>query len=146
MRSKGMIDQKLVTTHQGQHWICDCWGCRRGIDDPEGAESVVRQTVDVMGATLLDLRVHVFKPHGFTAVAVLAESHIAIHTWPERDHVAIDAFTCGRSMSAEEGIRLLCEFFAPEEFELKCLRRFQSPLDAQTESEDARNRPWMRAQ
>ena len=49
------------------------------------------------GATILEVVVSPFDPQGVTGVAVLAESHLAIHTWPELGYAAIDAFTCGRT-------------------------------------------------
>lgn len=48
------------------------------------------------GATLIDLCVHQFSPHGITATATLAESHIALHTWPEFGYFAADLFFCGK--------------------------------------------------
>ena len=46
-------------------------------------------------STLLDVTSHKFDPQGVSAVALLAESHISIHTWPENGYAAVDVFTCG---------------------------------------------------
>ena len=53
------------------------------------------QAAEAAGATVLHLHVACFAPQGVTATATLAESHLALHTWPELSHAAVDAFTCG---------------------------------------------------
>ena len=59
-------------------------------------EATLREAVEVTGATLLHIHLHHFTPNGgVSGVAVLAESHISIHTWPERDYAALDIFMCG---------------------------------------------------
>jgi len=90
----------------GQHLVADFWGCRLPADE-EGWRRVIRSAIEAMGVTLLNLEVHMFEPQGMTAVAILAESHLAVHTWPERDYVAIDVFTCGATVRPEAGIDLL---------------------------------------
>lgn len=96
----------------GRHCLIDLWGCASPAD-PVGWEQLLRAAVDAMDATLLDLRVHAFAPHGLTAVAILAESHLAIHTWPERDYVAIDLFTCGDQARPEAAIAHLTGALRP---------------------------------
>jgi S-adenosylmethionine decarboxylase len=61
-------------------------------------EMALRRSVGAAGATLLHLHLHRFSPNGgVSGVAVLAESHISIHTWPERGYAAVDVFMCGAS-------------------------------------------------
>ena len=79
----------------GTHLLADLFGCT-GLDDVARVERALRAAVTAAGATLLDLKLHSFGPEqGVTGVALLAESHISIHTWPERDYAAIDIFLCG---------------------------------------------------
>jgi S-adenosylmethionine decarboxylase len=79
----------------GTHLIIDLWGAKR-IDDLEHMEQALRDAVDAAGATLLHIHLHHFTPNGgISGVAVLAESHISVHTWPERDFAAFDVFMCG---------------------------------------------------
>ena len=79
----------------GRHLILDLWGARR-IDDLDHVELALRRAVEAAGATLLHIHLHHFTPNGgVSGVAVLAESHISIHTWPERDYAALDVFMCG---------------------------------------------------
>src|SRR5690554_910575 len=46
-------------------------------------------------ATIISHNFHKFSPYGVSGVVVIAESHVAIHTWPEYDYAAVDIFTCG---------------------------------------------------
>jgi len=83
-------------TNLGVHLIVDAWGCPADLlNDPERVTAALRAAVEAGGATLIDLTVHQFNPQGVTAVATLAESHIAIHTWPEHGYFAADLFFCG---------------------------------------------------
>lgn len=65
------------------------------LNDPERIRGALVDAVSAGGATLIDLCVHQFSPHGVTATATLAESHIALHTWPEHGYFAADLFFCG---------------------------------------------------
>ncbi|MGB1026312.1 MAG: adenosylmethionine decarboxylase, partial [Rhodospirillaceae bacterium] len=79
----------------GRHLILDLYEAE-GLDDISRIERAMRKAVDVSGATLLHIHLHHFSPNGgVSGVAVLAESHISIHTWPERDYAALDIFMCG---------------------------------------------------
>jgi S-adenosylmethionine decarboxylase len=75
-------------------------------------EAFVRQALvsaaELAGATLIDVRTHAFEPQGITGFALLAESHISIHTWPEHRFAAVDAFTCGETTDPE----LACNYLA----------------------------------
>ena len=80
----------------GTHLVVDAWQAPSALlNDPERIRSALLDAVFAGGATLLDLCVHQFSPHGVTATATLAESHIAIHTWPEYGYFAADLFFCG---------------------------------------------------
>lgn len=79
----------------GSHLIVDLWEADK-LDDIEHIENTLREAVDVAGATLLHIHLHHFEPNGgVSGVAVLAESHISIHTWPEKGYAALDIFMCG---------------------------------------------------
>ena len=76
--------------------MVDAWKCPpEFLDDPEKIRQTLIDAVQIGHATLIDLCVHQFSPHGVTATATLAESHIAIHTWPEYGYFAADLFFCG---------------------------------------------------
>jgi len=84
-------------TFAGRHFLLDCWNASN-IDSLDLIEQALRDAVKVTGATLLHIHLHHFTPNGgVSGVAVLAESHISIHTWPERDYAALDIFMCGET-------------------------------------------------
>ncbi|MGR3759300.1 adenosylmethionine decarboxylase [Roseobacteraceae bacterium NS-SX3] len=66
-----------------------------GLDCEERIQNAFRKCVEVCGATLLHIHTHKFSPQGVSGVAVLAESHISVHTWPEIGYGAFDVFMCG---------------------------------------------------
>ncbi len=79
----------------GTHLIIDLWGAER-LDELDHVRAALIESVEVAGATLLHIHLHHFTPNGgISGVAVLAESHISIHTWPERGYAALDIFMCG---------------------------------------------------
>ncbi|MEM7022122.1 MAG: adenosylmethionine decarboxylase [Pseudomonadota bacterium] len=81
--------------YAGSHLIIDLWGAHH-LDDVALVERTLRRAVVEAGATLLHVHFHKFSPNGgISGVVVLAESHISIHTWPERGYAAIDVFMCG---------------------------------------------------
>ncbi len=79
----------------GTHLIVDLWDAER-IDDLDFVEETLRECVEAAEATLLHIHLHHFTPNGgVSGVAVLAESHISIHSWPESGYAALDVFMCG---------------------------------------------------
>ena len=82
--------------YAGSHLLADFWGVS-GIDDIARVEAALREAVEACGATLLHIHLHRFSDSGgISGVAVLAESHISVHTWPERAYAAFDIFMCGK--------------------------------------------------
>ena len=81
--------------YAGSHLIIDLWDARR-LSDLEHVDRVLRQAAADTGATILHGHFHHFgEGCGVSGVLVLAESHVSIHTWPERGYAALDAFMCG---------------------------------------------------
>lgn len=102
----------------GAHLIVDMWGARR-LDDLGFVEQALRAAADAAGATVLDCKMHHFSPNnGVTGVLILAESHISIHTWPERDFAAIDIFMCGDARP-QAAVPVLQQRFAPARIEVE---------------------------
>lgn len=80
----------------GVHLLVDLYGAQH-LDNMAAVDEALRHAASSCGATLLDVRLHSFgEGSGITGVALLAESHISIHTWPEVAFAAIDVFMCGR--------------------------------------------------
>ncbi len=78
----------------GVHLIVDLHDAQR-LDDLDHIETTLRRCVEAARATLLHIHLHHFQPNGVSGVAVLAESHISIHTWPDAGYAALDVFMCG---------------------------------------------------
>lgn len=96
----------------GTHLIVDLWDATR-LDDLDLVEAALRQAATEAGATLLNIDLHRFAPSGgITGVAILAESHISIHTWPERAYAAVDVFMCGDA-NPHKAIEVLKGAFGP---------------------------------
>ena len=106
----------------GTHLIIDLWGARR-LDDIAFIETTLRQAVQLSGATLLHIHLHHFTPNaGVSGVAVLAESHISIHTWPERQYAALDVFMCGDA-DPYRAIAVLRDAFEPRAVQINDHKR-----------------------
>jgi S-adenosylmethionine decarboxylase len=107
----------------GVHLIVDLHGAKR-LDDLEHIEATLRRCVEAARATLLHIHLHHFQPSGVSGVAVLAESHISIHTWPEAGYAALDVFMCG-SAEPDKCIPVLREAFAAKRVGVNELLRGQ---------------------
>lgn len=116
------ITERAGVRCAGAHMIIDLYGANR-LDDMALIEQALRRCVEAAGATLLHIHLHHFEPNGgVSGVAVLAESHISIHTWPERHYAALDIFMCGKARP-ERCIEVLLESFAPRRAEIQELLR-----------------------
>lgn len=108
----------------GVHLIVDLYDADK-LDDLDHIEATLRRCVDAAGATLLHIHLHHFEPNGgISGVAVLAESHISIHSWPERHYAAVDIFMCG-SANADACVPVLREAFAAKHVAVSELLRGQ---------------------
>lgn len=106
----------------GTHLIIDLWDVSR-INDPEHIERSLCDAAVRAGATILSTDFHVFTPNnGVSGVIVLSESHISIHTWPERGFAAVDVFMCGAAQPLRT-IEVLKEAFSPSRIGLTEHRR-----------------------
>ena len=106
----------------GTHLLIDLWGATN-LADPDLIDRALREGAEVAGATILHSHFHHFSPNGgVSGVVVLAESHISIHTWPERDFAAVDIFMCG-ACDPYKAIPLLKAAFAPDHIGLNEQRR-----------------------
>ena len=105
----------------GTHLIIDVWDAAN-LDDIDHIEATLKECVTVAGATLLHCHLHRFNPEGVSGVLVLAESHISIHTWPERGYAALDVFMCGDSQP-EKCVDVLKKHFRPGDVKVSELLR-----------------------
>jgi len=77
------------------------------MEDTEYMRLMLYNAAKECNSTLLNLNVHKFEPQGLTGIAMLAESHISIHTWPEKGMAVCDAFTCGDHTTPEKGVEYM---------------------------------------
>jgi len=109
-------------TYAGMHILIDLWDCKN-LDRPDFIEGALRKAAADAGANVLHGYCHYFSPYGgVSGVLVLAESHISIHTWPERGYAAIDIFMCG-SCDPRDAVPALKRAFAAKSVTIGTERR-----------------------
>ena len=125
----------MATRAVGLHLILDMWGCDERIGEPSSVREAIEQAALASGASVLETHVHAFSPHGVTGVAILAESHLAVHTWPEYGYLAADLFSCGRGVRTAGVVDVFKQWFRPERIETRRLSRgrFHSRGGAKTQ-------------
>jgi len=83
----------------GQHFLIELYDCNPDIlDDIEAIKEIMLTAAKKSGATILKDFLHKFSPQGVSGVVIIAESHLAIHTWPENGYAGVDFFTCGTTV------------------------------------------------
>ncbi len=111
----------------GKHLLLDFWGAEN-LTNPQFVENALRQAASDAGATVLFSHMHHFTPHdGVTGVVLLAESHITIHTWPERNYAAIDIFMCG-NCDVRRAVPALRAAFSPTQINVQTEKRGRSSM------------------
>ena len=115
-------DEKLI--HQSKHLLLELYRCdSEKLNDESFLRCTLNRAAKLAKATVLNLISNKFEPQGVTAIALLAESHISIHTWPESNYSAIDIFTCGQNMLPELASQYLIEALNAEEHFLRVFER-----------------------
>ena len=109
---------------QGKHLLLELYGCN---SDKLNDEIFLRCKIDnaskLARASVLNLVSNKFEPFGVTAIALLAESHLSIHTWPESQYAAIDIFTCGKNMLPNVASQFLIDQLEATNHILKIINR-----------------------
>ena len=109
---------------QGKHLLLELYGCN---SDKLNDEIFLRCKIDnaskLARASVLNLVSNKFEPFGVTAIALLAESHLSIHTWPESQYAAIDIFTCGKNMLPNLASQFLIDQLEATNHVLKIINR-----------------------
>jgi len=115
-------EQKL--SHQSKHLLLELYRCdNEKLNDESFLRCILNRAAKLANATVLILISNKFEPQGVTAIALLAESHISIHTWPESNYSAIDIFTCGKNMIPEQASQYLIESLMAKEHALRVIDR-----------------------
>ena len=111
-------------TYKSKHLLLELYKCEyEKLNDESFLRCSLNRAAKFAKATVLNLISNKFEPQGVTAIALLAESHISIHTWPESNYSAVDIFTCGRNMLPELASQYLIEALKAEEHSLRVIER-----------------------
>ena len=113
---------KVRGKYAGHHILLEFWEAK-DINSIRAIKKALAQAVKACGATLLKIELHKFSPQGVSGVAIIAESHISIHTWPEYQYTAIDIFTCGNEVDPYQAISSLKSSFKPKDVQLLEVKR-----------------------
>ena len=119
------------------------YGDVTGVEDPDILDNsgevllAIRNACTQGGATVMRTLAHRFQPRGLTALAVLAESHVAVHTYPEHASYALDVFTCGRSADPMAIASAIIRSLGGGQPQLRLVRRGRDGQDWKTDRADA---------
>ena len=109
---------------QGQHFLLELYECNnKKLNDESFLRCLINNSAKLAKAKVLNLISYKFEPYGVTAIALLAESHLSIHTWPESNYAAVDIFTCGANMKPELASQYLIENLEASNHLLKEINR-----------------------
>jgi S-adenosylmethionine decarboxylase proenzyme len=93
---------EVTPQHLGNHILAEFYDCDPNVlNNVERIEEYMVGGAKACGATVVGSHFHHFSPYGVSGVVIIAESHLAIHTWPEYGYAAVDLFTCGTECDPE---------------------------------------------
>ena len=115
---------KKQSFNKSKHYLLELYGCDY---EKSNDESYLRCTLNnaakLANANVLNIISNKFEPQGVTAIALLSESHLSIHTWPETYYSAVDIFTCGQNMKPDISCKYLIQALMAEEHLLRVINR-----------------------
>ena len=108
----------------GQHLILELYGCSsKTLSSVAGVQDAMLKAARAADATIIGSIFHLFKPHGVSGVVVIAESHFAIHTWPEHRYASVDLYTCGDKTRPWEAFKAVKQLFKATHFSVMKMER-----------------------
>jgi len=108
----------------GTHVLGNLYGCpKQLLKKVNVVKAILEKTVTEAKFNSVGNVFHQFTPFGVTGVFILTESHLSIHTWPEKNFATVDVFTCGKEGNAEIGFEILCKYFKPNKVEKQVVHR-----------------------
>lgn len=108
--------------YAGVHLLIELW-TKHFLTDPNRIREIIVKAINACGATMLSIDLHEFSPNGgISGVAILQESHLSIHTWPEYNYAAIDLFVCG-IIDPHLAVPVLEDEFRPDKIEVQTIKR-----------------------
>ena len=121
-RSIQWVKEKDSRKYAGLHLLVDFW-FGRIIEEPKKIEKILIEAARKAGNTPLKTTIHKFLPRGITGVVLLAESHIALHSWPEINYLGIDIYTCGEKAMPRKALAYFKKIYQPKKVELQEIKR-----------------------
>jgi S-adenosylmethionine decarboxylase len=114
----------------GRHVAMDAWGVDFDLlNDVNRLEHHLKEAAKACGATILSVQSHQFEPQGATVLVMLSESHLTIHTYPEKGFAALDCYTCGYTVDPMVAIEYMLDVLKPNQAFTKVLRRGTGPIE-----------------
>jgi len=108
----------------GRHVAVDTWGVAyEKLNDAEWLQAHMVEAAEASGACVLSVQSRQFEPQGATVLVLLSESHLSIHTYPEKGFAAIDCYTCGETVDPQVAVDYLIEVLQPAKVHAKKLIR-----------------------
>lgn len=108
----------------GQHLLIELYECNQDVlNDEEKVKEILVYAAEICGARVLTISSHKFSPHGISAIVMIAESHLSIHTWPEYGYAAADVFTCGTTLKPGRAVDYLVKELEAKNFAERKIKR-----------------------
>ena len=113
-----------MDNYLGKHILIELWDCDKTVlDSVEKVETMMVEAAKKAKVTIVEKCFHKFSPYGVSGVVVIAESHLAIHTWPEYNYAAVDFFTCNKNCNTDIAVEYLKENFHSKKFSVNVIKR-----------------------
>ena len=107
-------------TALGRHLLVEFYDCNPNIiNNKILVEKFMKEAAVKAGSTIVQSVFHMFQPHGVSGVVVIAESHLAIHTWPEYGYASVDLYTCGTCVEPLDAYKYLKDKFESKYTDIK---------------------------
>ena len=119
-----MYKEKKLEKNIGYQILIDLYDCDyEKMEDLDYIKNMMKGLSEVLGTTIRDEAFHKFSPYGISGVLIIAESHLAIHTWPDYKYAGIDLFTCAKKLNTDKAIEFLCQSLNTKNYEIKEINR-----------------------
>ena len=118
------LNDEKILVNKSKHFLLELYKCDyEKLNDESFLRCTLNNAAKLANATVLDLISNKFEPQGVTVIALLAESHLSIHTWPEAQYSAVDIFTCGQNMKPDISCKYLIQALMAQEHLMRIIDR-----------------------
>jgi len=119
-----VLNDEKKSPYKSKHFLLELYRCDyQKLNDESFLRCTLNNAAKLANAKVLNLISNKFEPQGVTAIALLAESHLSIHTWPEAQYSAVDIFTCGQNMKPDISCKYLIQTLIAGEHLLRVIDR-----------------------